>query len=320
MTEKGTPVRLNTKIDIPVEIGLPHFIQDDHMEEAGPLFGNFKLSLQSVVCHRGDSIDSGHYVALARSTSLPLGTDGHIIADNQLWMRFDDLAPERVTMVDIETALNDETPYLLFYQILPVDGDPGQITAGEVHSVTTPSDTAEQSSNYLSPSLGPSLGPTTTGPTSGRPSFELSITDDLRGRSPAESRRQSTISFADHGSSPPISPKDTHLEDPVKSLMTARSKSGSRTSTGKAVEGLGRTLSKLRVKSRDPKPETKISETKGQIHDHQENQTVREGLLGNHDAQNQAIKGQKREKSKNRLSKMSARSKEADPDRECVVM
>jgi hypothetical protein len=53
MLPNGTPKRLDTYIDIPLEIGLPHFISDDRMNEEGPLFGNFKLVLQSVVCHRG---------------------------------------------------------------------------------------------------------------------------------------------------------------------------------------------------------------------------------------------------------------------------
>ncbi|KPI42611.1 Acyltransferase LovD [Cyphellophora attinorum] len=65
--KNGQPARLGTYIDIPIEIGLPHFIQDDAVTDNGAIFGNFKLSLQSVVCHRGNSVDSGHYVALVRS-------------------------------------------------------------------------------------------------------------------------------------------------------------------------------------------------------------------------------------------------------------
>jgi hypothetical protein len=37
------------------------------------------------------------------------------------WILFDDLAAERVTMVDIEQALKEESPYLLFYQIVPIN-------------------------------------------------------------------------------------------------------------------------------------------------------------------------------------------------------
>ncbi|KAH7087513.1 ubiquitin carboxyl-terminal hydrolase-domain-containing protein [Paraphoma chrysanthemicola] len=132
MTANGAPKRLDTFIDIPLEIGLPHFISDDRMNEAGPLFGNFKLVLQSVVCHRGVSVDSGHYVALIRATNRERPTTAHTDDDQDVdtWHRFDDLANVRVAEVDIKKALRDESPYLLFYQVQPIDeelaarGDP----------------------------------------------------------------------------------------------------------------------------------------------------------------------------------------------------
>src|SRR2546423_2323691 len=122
----GTPMRIHTKIDIPVEMGLPYFIQDDQVDKDGPIYGNFKLSLQSVVCHRGKSVNSGHYISLVRGTNTAVAsTVTTASADAKHWMRLDDLAANRITLVDIEQALKDEMPYLLFYQILPMDGDPG---------------------------------------------------------------------------------------------------------------------------------------------------------------------------------------------------
>lgn len=133
MQPNGTAIRLNTYVDIPVEIGLPYFINDDRMEDGGPLYGNFKLVLQSAICHRGVSVDSGHYISLVRGT-IPTGAKRQSSSSqeesdsssdiNQHWMRFDDLAAERITLVDIEKALKDESPYLLFYQILPVNENP----------------------------------------------------------------------------------------------------------------------------------------------------------------------------------------------------
>jgi hypothetical protein len=123
----GNAIRLNTFIDIPTEIGLPHFIQDDRLDENGPLYGNFKLSLQSVVCHRGNSVDSGHYISLVRGTNATLPSTSHSAetipstGNSDLWMRFDDLAADRITRVNIEEALKEESPYLLFYQIVPID-------------------------------------------------------------------------------------------------------------------------------------------------------------------------------------------------------
>lgn len=52
-------------------------------------------------------------------------------AEEARWLRHDDLARDRVTEVNIEQFLRDETPYLLFYQVVPIDGDPGNIMDGE---------------------------------------------------------------------------------------------------------------------------------------------------------------------------------------------
>jgi len=139
VTPQGARSRLDTYIDIPLEIGLPHFISDEARDEFGTNFTNFKLSLQSVVCHRGNSLDSGHYIALVRSDPPAhvnhLGVNGSVAkekhedagattdAQANRWLRSDDLAPERVTYVDIKKALREECPYLLFYQVQPIADD-----------------------------------------------------------------------------------------------------------------------------------------------------------------------------------------------------
>ncbi|MCJ1400002.1 hypothetical protein MMC11_003205 [Xylographa trunciseda] len=128
-TPSGEAIRRGTYIDIPLEIALPHFIHDETTDENGTTFGNFKLSLQSVVCHRGERVDSGHYVSLVRgqapNTTADDPSDPFLAGDR--WMLFDDLARERIRHVDIDKALKDESPYLLFYQVQPIDGDPGNI-------------------------------------------------------------------------------------------------------------------------------------------------------------------------------------------------
>ncbi|GIZ47158.1 hypothetical protein CKM354_001025700 [Cercospora kikuchii] len=132
-TNNGTATKRDTYIDIPLEIGVPNFVSDENMQEDGPLVGNFRLILQSVVCHRGTSVHSGHYVTLCRgksSSAIPESTppsrrnsvsDSEDIEDP--WMLFDDLASNRVTYVDIHQALRKETPYLLFYQVQPIGDD-----------------------------------------------------------------------------------------------------------------------------------------------------------------------------------------------------
>ena len=116
MTNNGKSMKRMTHVDIPLEIGLPHFISDDEISANGPAFGNFKLSLQSVVFHQGLTTESGHYISIVRSPEP--GSEG---VDK--WLRFDDLASERVVEIDVESFLKEssqQTPYLLFYQVIPI--------------------------------------------------------------------------------------------------------------------------------------------------------------------------------------------------------
>ncbi|OTA99214.1 hypothetical protein M426DRAFT_257285 [Hypoxylon sp. CI-4A] len=128
MDDQGTMKRQNTYIDIPDSLRLPHFIVDErHVEESG-LASDYKLVLQSVVCHRGDSLHSGHYVSFCRVAPKLLTDNRRHDSDpppdyeEAQWVKFDDLAIEdRVTVVDdIKQSLKDEMPYLLFYQIVPI--------------------------------------------------------------------------------------------------------------------------------------------------------------------------------------------------------
>ena len=207
----GTAVKRKTRIDIPLEIGLPHFIQDDNMTENGPAFGNFKLSLQSVVCHQGLSTESGHYISLVRSPDpYRLGEDS--------WMRFDDLATERVIYTNVETFLLQESPYLLFYQVIPIESDQSDsstverpIMEGELPPAYSESNASRDSKvdsgvSVLSASPKASQG-AKEAPTNAisrpsveieRPSSERSLSEDSkRGRSSLNSERPHSIVFSD---------------------------------------------------------------------------------------------------------------------------
>ncbi|KAK1835348.1 ubiquitin C-terminal hydrolase [Podospora conica] len=131
MTEEGLPIRHNTLVDIPDSLRLPRFmIRDDAdiAEDPSGLSGEYKLVLQSVVCHRGNSLHSGHYISFARVAPKLLKDDRHDARDpppcyeEARWAKFDDLdVDNRVTFVDdIKEALREEMPYLLFYQIVPI--------------------------------------------------------------------------------------------------------------------------------------------------------------------------------------------------------
>lgn len=143
MTELGQPRRQNTFIDIPDSMRLPHFmlVNDAKVEESNGLSAEYKLVLQSVVCHRGESLHSGHYVAFSRVAPKLLtdnrrhDNDPPPDYEDAQWVMFDDLQVDnRVTYVDdIKESLKNEMPYLLFYQIVPMM----DVTAASVDGTTS---------------------------------------------------------------------------------------------------------------------------------------------------------------------------------------
>jgi hypothetical protein len=196
MTEQGVPKRHNTLIDIPDSLRLPHFMVVDDVnseQSSSGLSQEYKLVLQSVVCHRGDSLHSGHYVAFARVAPKLLTDNRRHDHDpppdyeEAQWAKFDDLAVEkRVTYVDdIRQSLREEMPYLLFYQIVPMVDVTAASTDGSVteppsylETATTvpgtPSvETAVEPSNAISRSASGYFDSTTTLP-AGAPDIRLS--------------------------------------------------------------------------------------------------------------------------------------------------
>lgn len=324
MTTNGDAIRLGTQIDVPVEIGLPHFIQDDHVDEDGPLYGNFKLSLQSVVCHRGTSVNSGHYIALVRGTNTMAekAAGSAVVQDSKHWMRFDDLASKRITLTNIEQALKEETPYLLFYQIVPVDGDPGRITEGEQPPVYAGSDAQDSGVAGVSTT---SLSLTSTHEdvlSSGRPSVDIAAPDSPRGRSKDVETRRPSVTFAQlprMSEEANASTQKFGLPPSRPSSQTRRASSHGR-SGSQGSDVLIRSLSKLSLSGKKSK-EALSPDTTG-------NAQVMVREIANTKIETAQLpplsrKEQKREKSKNRLSRVSGiggKSKTEKPDRECSVM
>jgi hypothetical protein len=206
ITTAGEPVRRGTHIDIPIEIALPQFIHDDNMADDAAAFGNFKLALQSVVCHRGDTVYAGHYVSLVRGS----WADG-----DDKWILFDDLASERIKAIDIEKTLKEESPYLLFYQIQPIEGDPKDISRGE-RPPSYLSDTVDSAIAGLSKvsSLNLERRPSDQAfaeTSTGRPSLDEPESYRSRGRPSGSMERRLSISNARAGNIdiPTISAENT---------------------------------------------------------------------------------------------------------------
>lgn len=325
-TDDGKAIRLNTQIDIPTEIGLPHFISDDRMDEDGPIYGSFKLSLQSVVCHRGTSVDSGHYISLVRGTNTSIEADVNLrpsrIQDTSQWMRFDDLAAERITIVDINQALKDEDPYLLFYQIVPIDNDPGNVVDEESLPVYAESEAQDSGVSRASVASFKLSGSSDETPPQSRPSVEVTaLEDDGRGRSPLREPRIHSVTFAQ-----PENHGELAVPEPDSSQSSSRrgsshGKSGSQSrSQSQTGERFSMSLSKLaRRKSKEAVP--LLGHTA-------EVDAVTEDGVEVPVAEDEKVRGflrreGKREKSKSRLSKVSNLSGKArgeKPDRECSVM
>ena len=346
MLPNGTAVKRKTHIDIPLEIGLPHFIQDDRMAEDGPAFGNFRLFLMSVVCHQGVSVESGHYISLVRSPDPQQNGEDR-------WMRFDDLAKERVTYTDVEQFLSIESPYLLFYQVIPIEGDPGNIADGEtqVQSTENPpaysESTVSRDSNIDSAIGGLSVSVPSYKSTSSemerpsleihRPSLDASASEDNpRGRSSMASERQQSVVFVDDSTNNDVLPTSNlgpgHMNElntlaaPRRGSKTTKSSSKSRPSSRADENSLSASFSRLaNAISRD-----KLNASLG--FPNQADDQVARGpeipLTASTGDGKVSDKGtlRKEAKEKSRASRrdyqhlVKGKHKDEKPDRECLVM
>ena len=343
MLPNGTAVKRKTHIDIPLEIGLPHFIQDDKMAEDGPAFGNFKILLVSIVCHQGVSVESGHYISLVRSPD-PQQTG------EDRWMRFDDLAKERVTYTDVEKFLSVESPYLLFYQVVPIESEPGSIAVGEVHVPSSEdppaysASTVSRDSNVDSAVGGLSVSVPSQKSTSTemhRPSLEIrrpsldtsAFEDDPRGRSSVASERGQSVVFADDG----VSSTNTDflptpnlglntLEASRRGSKTTKSSSKSRPSSRADENRLSASLSRLANAISRDKLNASLT-----LPNQAEDQAAKvpgipaAAVTGDEKAQDKGTL-KKEAKDKSRASRrdhqhvVKGRHIDEKPDRECLVM
>ena len=271
MTEDGRAIRKNTFIDIPLDIRLPHFIQDDVVSGDGPLMGNFKLSLQSVICHRGNSVHSGHYISFIRGHHVADGDAGSsrrlsnnsnppVYAEDQ-WIKFDDLAATRVEHVDIEKAMRDEMPYLLFYQVTPMhelhalpEADPPSYhDSGIGVTVSSPHSTEQSSRNhnegYFDGVNEPPAPPA-------RASSEIERTEEARKSINLPEDRRGSLAFTEistastasnHIPSAPVTPGEETAAQRISRAARTFTKSTSKSRpTSQSGEGrLSMTLSRL---------------------------------------------------------------------------
>lgn len=296
MTEDGLAKRQNTFIDIPDSLRLPHFMvaDDSKLEEESSLSMEYKLVLQSVVCHRGDSVHSGHYISFARVNPKLLtdnrrhDNDPPPDYEDAQWVKFDDLAETRVTYVDdIKEALKQEMPYLVFYQIVPMVDVTNISVAGSetgppsyndstlnVASITTGSDCAGLSrpaSGYFDNSTLNSAGPSLRFSSELDRPPRLSLSNEEDGAvyttflSPDNSRRGS-VAFSEPTGTPAITPENgpspaiTPAEETTAQRLSraaakfTKSNSRSRPTSQVGESRISISLSRLNLRSKSKEP------------------------------------------------------------------
>ena len=107
--------RLQRKVIIPPVINLPYFVADNHDHNV-----NYKLVLESAICHRGTLILSGHFVAAVRKNYYTTNeTDDE--AYSNTWYLYDDMHKPKVQEFSFSHIFDTEWPYILFYRLIQID-------------------------------------------------------------------------------------------------------------------------------------------------------------------------------------------------------
>lgn len=126
--------RSQKRIIIPPIINIPRFIADDDDDDAA---GDFKLILESAVCHKGTTITLGHFISVTRKNTQVLDvTDEE--AYNAPWYLYDDMKKKsRVVEKSFKDIFNTEWPYMLFYRLVSNDdsnNNESSIDGGSIRS------------------------------------------------------------------------------------------------------------------------------------------------------------------------------------------
>lgn len=324
------------------------------MDANAPIYGNFKLSLQAMVCHRGHSVDSGHYISIVRGTSpnavpAPPGSSGsseYLTPEApRHWMRFDDLAMERVTLIDIDTAMKTESPYLLFYQILPIDQDasmanlPKHPPSSRASDATLDMDMADISRKLVGLAVEETDGSATEDVPSARPSFEITGSDNTGSQNHNHPARRPSVAFSETAPSgpqarsiPSMSPRLAPMEEQStkgsfsfsqRGSRVTKSNSGSRTGSQTGENRIGATFSRFAVRlSRDKVTtsdgEGEVDESAVETDDAAPDDLKVESAA--HESKEKGGRDRTKDRSLRAKSKEKAKEKARKPERECIVM
>ena len=103
---RGNAYKIQRRIIVPEEIDFSRFVintahrQDSAQSSEGPpLYSTlpepvsmpgFALHLRSAICHRGDSLHSGHYIAYVQTKVAAATSNGSAMTTRSAWLKFDD--------------------------------------------------------------------------------------------------------------------------------------------------------------------------------------------------------------------------------------
>lgn len=109
--------RSRKRIIIPPFIDLPQFVADDIDDNVG----SFRLILESAICHRGDTIELGHFISVVRKHTNILD-DNEEEANAAHWYLYDDMHKRaRVVEKLFKEIFQTEWPYMLFYRLVTTE-------------------------------------------------------------------------------------------------------------------------------------------------------------------------------------------------------
>ena len=292
-------------------------------------------------------MDSGHYVSIVRSPGAEMlpangspSSMGYTTSSTDRWVRLDDLAKERVAFVDVEEFLRKESPYLLFYQVQPIEGDSGHIidTRRIAESDGLPS-YSESEYRYSGVSDRPwsshdNIGTSGNSIISRKPSRDEAVLQESQPRASQISERPNSTFVAKPMTTSDLvlglsgSPGRAHAAElnlPGASYGDLRGRPAHRNST----MGLSRSLSRLAVKLKKDKGDDVVTKT-GAVGIGRESSTTRTVNSDQHDESKQKRDSKEKHGHRSMEGATSTHIEYADhrkekhrgekPERQCLLM
>lgn len=109
--------RSKRRVIIPPVINLPLFVADDPKNSGSDTPVGYKLILESAVCHRGTTIESGHFVSAVRKNNH---IEEQTLKESlkASWYLYDDMKKTKVVTKTFQEIFDTEWPYMLFYRLV----------------------------------------------------------------------------------------------------------------------------------------------------------------------------------------------------------